>query len=105
MIRVYIAAPLGGMEGRDARVNAAIEAGEDLIAAGFLPFVPHLFARWDSYSAHRYEFWMGMCIAWLGQCQALYRLPGHSPGADREVAWCEAHGVPVFRSVQELIAW
>ena len=38
-------------------------------------------------------------------CGALLHLQGHSPGADAEVAWCNAHGVPVFESMATVTQW
>ena len=34
-------------------------------------------------------------------CQALLRLPGESPGADREVQFARDNGVPVLYEVQD----
>ena len=52
-----------------------------------------------------YEAWTALDFAWLEVCDALLRLPGHSPGADAEEAWCQAHGLPVFDSLDPLVAW
>ena len=51
-----------------------------------------------------YRVWTALDFAWLAVCDAAVRLPGHSPGADAEVAWCRRHRVPVFPSVQDLVA-
>src|SRR5437870_10078759 len=37
-------------------------------------------------------------------CHGLLRLPGKSAGADREVAFAERSGIPVFSSVAELLS-
>ena len=41
----------------------------------------------DADAFAEYETWMEYDLAWLGACEALLRLPGHSPGADREVRY------------------
>ncbi len=100
---VFVAAP--NSRGNVSRnVQAAIVAGEQLLAAGFVPFVPHLCHLWDLVSEHDYETWMRYTLAWVERCDALVRLPGESPGADREVARAVELGRPVFRSVNALFA-
>ena len=103
-LRVYVAGPIGAGNIMP-RVETAIEVGEQVATAGFAPFIPHLLVFWSHRYQHDYEFWMAQDFAWLGACDACLRMSGASPGADREVAWCEANGVPVFRSLDELIAW
>lgn len=102
MIRVFVAAPIGPLdEGRPARLAAAIDAGRDLLLAGFAPFVPHVWAAirnaddWIDY-----DQWITHGFAWLDVCHVVLRLPGESPGADREVARAHARGIPVFDSVE-----
>jgi hypothetical protein len=112
MIRIYIAAPIGALdEGRPARIRAAIDAGASLLIAGFAPFVPHLWAaamqdhEVSADTLASYEHWMAYDFEWLAPCVAVLRLPGHSPGADREVAVARGNGMPVFHSVAECIEW
>lgn len=38
----------------------------------------------------------------IERCQAVLRLPGESRGADQDVAWAEARGLPVYRALQEV---
>lgn len=105
MRRVYVAGPVGPMEGRAERVVAAITVGEQISAIGLSPFVPHLYFFWDSRHRHDYEFWMTHCITWVRQCEALFRMPGASPGADREEALAVSLGLPVFRDLKLLDRW
>jgi len=44
-------------------------------------------------------------FAWLRRCDAILRLPGHSPGADREMAAAAEQGIPAFGSVDAVIEW
>lgn len=47
--------------------------------------------------------WVALCKAWIEVSDAVVRLPGVSVGADQEVVHAERKGVPVFRSVEEVI--
>jgi len=101
--RVYLAGPIGpDDDGRAARLEVAMRAGEYLRRAGLFPFVPHALVHW---SGHSYECWMRYDQAWLDVCDAVLRLPGHSPGADREVARAAERALPVFDSLRALERW
>jgi hypothetical protein len=100
--RIYLAGPVGAKEGRTNRVRGAVFIAEAIAALGLYPFVPHLYHHWDELHAHDYEFWMSHCLEWLTACDALYRMPGHSPGADREVARMTELGRPVFYELDAL---
>jgi nucleoside 2-deoxyribosyltransferase len=100
--RVYLAAPFSSdPAGNTARVVAV---ALDLRDAGFHPFVPHVACDWAT-ARGGYEAAMRECMAWLDVCDALVRLPGHSPGADREVARARELGIPVFYAVADVITW
>lgn len=101
--RVYIAGPY--TQG-DVAVNVAnaIQAGAVLMNHGIRPFVPHL-----SHFAHMmfprpYEDWIYQDLEWLRCCGALLRLPGESPGADVEVAHARKWEIPVYTSMDAMLA-
>ena len=104
MKKVYIAGPYSKP---DPCVNtrAAILAGERAWAAGFVPFVPHLTHLWHTVSPRPYEDWLAYDLHWLRCCDAVWRLPGESGGADEEVAEAARLGIPVFLSFEALAAW
>lgn len=111
VLRVYVAGPYTAPD-PEANVRAAIEAAHQLRDAGAAPFVPHLCHFWHAQQPRGYEDWMAYDLAWLKTCHLLVRLPGDSPGADREVAWCHANGVRVclgltsgLRAVANIIEW
>lgn len=95
---VYIAGPYtgGSVEGN---VQAAIDAADLVMKLGAVPFVPHLshFLR-----PRGYEEWMRFDFVWLGKCDALLRIPGISPGADREVERMTELGRPIFYTIETL---
>jgi hypothetical protein len=100
-IRIYVAGPLSADP--DAHVRTAMDVGSEVIAAGFIPFIPHLYHFLHQHQPQEYETWMTLDFAWLDQCHGLIRIAGYSPGADREVARAKAKGIPVFQSVREIV--
>ena len=101
-IFVYVAGPYTGGD-PVLNVRAAIEAGQDLLDAGYVPFVPHLYHFWHHQIPGSYEQWMHLDLEWLKKCDALVRLEGPSPGASREEDAANNLGIPVFYSVQSFI--
>lgn len=102
MIRCYVAGPIGANDdARAGKITAALDAGVELLRLGFAPFVPHLWAaaNLNADGVASYEQWMDYDFAWLQQCQMVLRIPGDSPGADREVAEAQRLGLPVVYSV------
>jgi len=39
---------------------------------------------------------MAQSIAILSKCDAIYRIPGESKGADLEVEYAKEHGIPII---------
>ena len=97
--RIYVAGPLTG-PAHQQNVEAAIKTGDILLTMGFHPFVPHLDDFWHARYPHDYETWMEWDFSWLDCCDVLYRMPGESAGADREVARAKAYMVPVLKSFE-----
>lgn len=103
-LRVYVAGPY--TSDPEACTAEAIKVGAQLLDLGFAPFVPHLAHYWHTLHGPRpYEDWMRIDLAWLAAADVVLRLPGHSPGADREVHHARTHGIPVVSDLDELTAW
>jgi hypothetical protein len=102
MRKVYVASgySIGNPE---ANVRRQIDAGEELINAGFYPYLPLLSHYQHQIHPHDYETWLRLDNAWLPFCGALLRLPGESKGADGEVEAAIELGIPVFYSIKELV--
>lgn len=103
---VYLAHPVGPRDdGRESRCLDALGAACELLRAGFVVICP---ALWPLALPHDdvlgYEEWMAFGLALVERADAVVRLPGESPGADREVAHATALGLPVFLGVDALIA-
>lgn len=104
MKRIYVA---GAYSGGDVALNVrkAMEAGTQIINAGHSPFVPHLYHFLHLHEPQEYGTWMRVDAAWVAACDALLRLPGHSPGADAEVSLATSQGIRCFAEMDELLEW
>jgi nucleoside 2-deoxyribosyltransferase len=104
---VYVAGPYSAPtpEAIEANVATAIDAGNILIDAGLDVRIPHLSHFQHARKARHYEAWMALDFRELARCDALFRVHGDSPGADREVAFAETQGLPVFHSIAEVVRW
>jgi hypothetical protein len=102
---IYIAGPF--TKGGELRnVYRAIHAGERMRKLGLIPIVPHLSAFWDIVApGAEYEDWMALDLKYIERCDMLLRLPGESPGSDREVAHAQALGKRVFMEEGDVYAW
>jgi hypothetical protein len=117
--KVYIAGPIS--KGDLAHnVNQATAAFVTLAKAGLAPLCPH----WSVYSKPAFRFdgnvfckatangndemthadWIGADLPWVAAADAVLRLPGESTGADMETAHARERGIPVFDSVEALLA-
>ena len=99
---VYVASPFANGD-QVANVRNSIECAEELVAHGYIPYVPLLNMLWDMMSSHPREYWIDLDMPWLEKCDALIRLPGISPGADAEANEMRKQGKPVFFSVKHLV--
>lgn len=103
MIAIYLAGPMGAGPRLDS-VRRGIEDAGRLRAAGFAVFAPHRSALDELVCGPSdYEAWMREDFEWIARCDVLVRMPGESPGADREVAHAQSLGLPVFYGAGALI--
>mgnify|MGYP001591394878 CR=1 FL=1 len=92
---VYVAGPYTNGDSV-LNVRAVCAAAERIIAAGHVPFVPHLYHLWHLIAPKEYQYWLDLDRAWLRKCEVMVRLPGHSPGADKEAEWAKEEGIAVI---------
>ena len=111
MIRptVYIAGPMTNGTGGSfnmEKIHEAIEVFFRLIELGYAPHCPHLTVFCEFMQPHRikYEQWISLDMTYVEQSDAVFRVPGDSKGADREVVFATAQGVPVVGSFEALAA-
>lgn len=92
--RIYVAGPYTADP--EACTAEAIAVGNAVLDAGHAPFVPHLHHYWHTVHGERhYEDWMRIDLAWLVTADLVIRMPGESPGADREVVLARENAIPV----------
>ena len=103
MHRVYIASPY--TKGDPAvNVKVQMDMADELISRDYAPFAP-LMSHFQHMAHPRpYEDWIRLDLEWVLCCHAVLRLPGVSSGADGEVEFAKEHGIPVFYSLEELLA-
>jgi hypothetical protein len=93
---VYIAGPYTHPDPVE-NTRRAIERGMSIYDAGLAVVeIPHLTMLVHFLEPRPIEFWYAFDIDKLAHCHALYRLPGASSGADKEVAEAHALDMPVF---------
>lgn len=97
---IYIAGPYSKP---DPVVNTkkAIQLANTFLELGHDAFVPHLTMFWHLLHPQEYERWLKYDFNWILRCEALFRMEGESPGADREVAFAKKSGIRVFYHMQE----
>jgi hypothetical protein len=79
------------------------ETANRLADLGFAPFVPHGTHFWHMLFPRPYEFWLDLDNQFLPFCEAIYRLPGASSGADKEVLRAQQLNIPVFTDIDDLV--
>lgn len=98
---VYIAGPYTGGNVEE-NVRNAILAAHAVLDLGLTPFVPHLCHYLHAVKERGYEDWMRFDFVWLEKNDSLWRIPGESPGAEREIVRMKALVRPIFYSLEEL---
>lgn len=102
---VYVAGPYSNPDPVE-NVHNAIGVADRLLEGGVVtPMLPHLTHTWHLVRPRPYEEWLALDLELMARCDAVFRFPGASSGADGEVAEAERLGIPVFYSVGDLYAW
>ena len=111
MLRVYIAGPIS-KGNKEHNYNQAVKAFYDLMDAGIAAYCPHLlmpahakiYGTVSGRESGWHERFMANDLEWVKASNMLLRLRGESEGADEEVAYARGMDIPVFYSVEDLIA-
>jgi len=101
--RVYVSGPLT-TGNRRKNLKTAVAVSNELIELGFAPFCPHLNDYIDNTEKYSWDVWLDIDEAWVAVSDIVLRIPGESPGGDREVALAEKLDIPVVYSVDELVS-
>lgn len=102
---VYVAGPYTKP---DPVVNTrnAILAGMHIADSGLAAVeIPHLTMLSHFLIPRELDYWYQFDLDKLDHCQAVYRLPGESSGADNEVSHAQSIHIPVFSSYASLFTW
>jgi nucleoside 2-deoxyribosyltransferase len=94
---VYVAGPYTSPD-PVYNTRRAVDAGMKLYELGLAsPLIPHLtmFVHY-LHPQTDVEFWYEYDLHAMERCDAVYRLLGKSTGADREVAYANELGIPVY---------
>lgn len=104
MLKIYIAGPLSTGTYNDIvrNVRTAIDYADSIILLGGAPYLPHLTHFWNLFHYHSWEEWMALDKQYLMVCDALFRIPGSSKGADMEEIWAREAGKPIYHSMEEV---
>ncbi len=102
---VYVAGPYTTPDPVENSHRTILEATRLADGGLVTPVVPHLTLMWHLVVPRTLEFWYAYDIAIAARCDALLRLSGPSTGADREVEFAVASGIPVFHETSALERW
>lgn len=103
---VYLAGPYTNPD-PSINVNKTIAVAEELQDSGLVTcFIPHLTHLWHVVHPHEdVHHWYEYDLAMLARCDALYRIPGKSSGADAEVEFARARSIPVIYEQPSVLTW
>lgn len=102
MLKVYIASPYN-IGDKEKNVHRAIEAANTLWKLGLCPYVALLNHYWNKLTPKSEEEWLKMDFQWLDSCSILWRLPGKSVGAEKEIRYAKMMKIPVAYSLKEVL--
>jgi hypothetical protein len=101
---IYVSGPLTTGQKFYQNIGNAIDIATKLLKMGYTVYLPHLSFFWAAHSVELrddYEMWIGMDLAWIDKCDAVYRLDGVSSGGNREVNYAISECIPVITSLDE----
>lgn len=101
-MRVYIASAYS--KGDVAlNIREVIQAADELVKLGHIPYIPPLTHFWHLISPKEYEFWLEYDKSFIDDwAECLLRLNNKSSGADREVERARQTGIPVYFDINGL---
>lgn len=100
---VYLAGPYSNPDPVE-NMHRAIKIADGLLDV-CVPLIPHLTGTWHMVSPKPYETWLELDLAHMEKCDAVYRFPGASSGADAEVEHANGLNMPVFFDEASLREW
>ena len=101
---IYVAGPYS-LGDPVQNTRRALWVADQLAGMGVVPIVPHLSLTWDLVFPKPPSFWYAYTLELLKRCDAIYRVPGKSRGADDEMAYAEQAGKVLITDEAELFKW
>lgn len=106
-LRIYVSGPFtgdGSGKAKALNVGFAAAISEQLAKMGHYPHCPHTHTQHlDGFMGggdKEQEYFMRLDLQYIAlMMDAVFRIPGHSPGADKEVKLALALGLPVFHAL------
>lgn len=99
-MRIYLAGPISSNP--EKNLDIALDVSNQVIDKGHNPYMPNYNYYLNAKKVRDYELWMKLDDEWLRQCEAIYRIPGESPGADREMVVAREIGLLVIGHLDDL---
>lgn len=99
---VYISSPYS-IGDQAANVRRQIVAAHVVMDLGHAPVAPLLTHYLHIHRPRPYEEWMAVDLKLVEKADVVWRLPGDSRGADREVSRARERGIRVVSSTFELV--
>ena len=105
---VYLAGPItngGTATVEEIKHNAyvAFKVAQRLLDAGISSVMPQLSGLLDNHQELTWQQWMDLDYPMLRRCDAVYRIPGASKGADDEEKYCKAYHIDWFTDLEDCI--
>ncbi len=102
---VYCAGPIT-KGSYPTNIRNGINAMKLLNDNGYVPFCPMLDTLYAiTFPETTYEQYLDYDFQVIMRCDALFRIPGESKGADLEIEFAHSMGIPVFTDFKELENW
>lgn len=103
---IYIAGPYTSPDPVENTHNAC-RLGVELIDDGYVtPVVPHATLVMQMVVPRQdVNYWYKYDLEVMARCDAVFRMPGKSTGADAEIAAAIEQGLPVWYSKEALYEW
>ena len=100
---VYVAGPVSKGNWMH-NLRDALDAGEELISAGFLPIIPHTLMLIELVHPHNYKVMLyRLTLPMIARSDYVLRIPGESYGADIEDKFAKSRGIPVYYSMVDFL--
>ena len=98
---IYVAGPLTIGDSAE-HVHDAIRTAEALVEKGHAVIVPQLSQLWQIVSPKSWQYWIDLDLKIVPRCDALFRNPGLSEGADQEEACARANYLYLYYKIEDV---